>query len=159
MKLYLVQHGDAVFKEQNPERPLSDKGRRDVERMASFLARARVKAGRVVHSGKRRAMETAVILARVLGPGALTEQADGINPDDVTDTIAAAAAQWRTQGAADVMVVTHMPFAAKALARLAGTSESAFAAAFKPGTVACLESTPEGGWTLAWMVRPELLGS
>ncbi len=29
--------------------------------------------------------------------------------------------------------------------------------AFQPGTLACLEKDPDGGWALAWMLRPELL--
>ena len=41
MHLYLVQHGLAQPKDENPERPLSDRGRTDVGRMASFLARTR----------------------------------------------------------------------------------------------------------------------
>ena len=33
MKLYLVQHGDALTKESDPDRPLSDRGRADVTEM------------------------------------------------------------------------------------------------------------------------------
>ncbi len=49
MKLYLVQHAEAVPAEDNPDRPLSDKGRTDVQRVASFLARS-VRVGRIIHS-------------------------------------------------------------------------------------------------------------
>ena len=39
MRVYLVQHGDAVPKEVDPDRPLSDTGRQDIERLAKFLNR------------------------------------------------------------------------------------------------------------------------
>ncbi len=29
---------------------------------------------------------------------------------------------------------------------------------FQPGSIACLESDPAGGWEIVWMLRPELLG-
>ena len=38
MYLYLVQHGAAVSKEIDPERPLSQEGRAEVRKVASYLA-------------------------------------------------------------------------------------------------------------------------
>ena len=38
MRLWIVQHGDALAKGVDPNRPLSEKGRSDVERLASHLA-------------------------------------------------------------------------------------------------------------------------
>jgi phosphohistidine phosphatase len=61
-------------KDEDPKRPLSDSGREDVKRVASFLARSGVSAGRVLHSGKLRALETALLLADVLGPGKVVEE-------------------------------------------------------------------------------------
>ena len=43
MKLYLVQHGQAVSKEEDPERPLSEQGREDVRRVATRLGEAGVR--------------------------------------------------------------------------------------------------------------------
>ena len=34
MELYLIQHGQAMTKEQNPDRPLSEEGRAAVRRTA-----------------------------------------------------------------------------------------------------------------------------
>ena len=55
MKLYLTQHGLAVAKDVDPERPLSEQGRRDVRRLVDFLADAGVRVKQVLHSGKTRA--------------------------------------------------------------------------------------------------------
>ena len=62
MRLYLVQHGEPVPKEINPDRPLSDKGRHDVEKVGRFLQQAGVAMGVIVHSGKTRAAQTAGLL-------------------------------------------------------------------------------------------------
>ncbi len=61
------------------------------------------------------------------------------------------------------MVVGHLPFMGRLAAYLVAGSEDAVVAAFQPGTVVCLERADGdedggGGWALAWMVRPELLG-
>ncbi len=146
--------------EDNPDRPLSDKGRSDVQRVASFLARS-VRVGRIVHSPKTRARDTAVLLAQALGPGGVVEEVpSGLAPNDATDALAGAIAGWSE----DAIVVGHLPFMDRLASRLVAGSEGANVAAFQPGTVVCLESAAgdedgdDGGWTLAWMVRPELLG-
>ena len=55
MRLYLVQHGDAVPEQLDPERPLSAAGRREVEAVARLLASTGARTVRVAHSGKLRA--------------------------------------------------------------------------------------------------------
>ena len=55
MKLYLVQHGEACAKEVDAERPLTDQGKRDIDRLAAFLKQAGIQVSRVIHSGKLRA--------------------------------------------------------------------------------------------------------
>ncbi len=160
MKLYLVQHGEAVPAEDDPDRPLSDNGRTDVRRVASVRAGS-VRVARIIHSPKMRARDTAVLLAQVLGPGGVVEEAtSGLAPNDATDALARAIAGWSD----DAMVVGHLPFMGRLAAYLVAGSEDADVAAFRPGTVVCLERADGGedggggGWTLAWMVRPERLG-
>ncbi len=88
----------------------------------------------------------------------MEEAASGLAPNDATDALAGAIAGWSD----DTMVVGHLPFLGRLASRLVAGSEEANVAAFQPGTVACLERADDGedggGWTLAWMVRPELLG-
>ncbi len=156
MRIYLVQHGAAVPKDEDPARPLSASGRNDVKRMASFLGRSRVSVARVIHSGKRRALETALLLAEVVGPGSMVEEvAAGLEPDDATDRLAEAIEQWTE----DTVVVGHMPFMGRMVARLAAGGDEAPIVHYTPGTVVCLERGGNGGgWTIVWMLRPELLG-
>jgi phosphohistidine phosphatase len=149
MKLYLVQHGEALAKEVDADRPLSPRGEAEVGRLAQFLD-ARMVPVRVLHSGKTRARQTAEILAAVLGGEVAAT--DGIAPND-------AVAAWVAglDGlAGDTMVVGHLPFMARAVSQLLTGGEDPLVA-FRPGGMVCLEQGDEG-WTLAWMLRPELLG-
>ena len=156
MHIYLVQHGAAVPKDENPKKPLSDNGREDVKRIASFLARSHLSAARVVHSGKLRALETALLLAEVLGPGHLVEEAaSGLAPNDSTDDFFKAIDGWTE----DTIIVGHLPFMSRMAARLVTGDEDETVVHFKPGSVACLERGENGGgWTVQWFIRPELLG-
>lgn len=156
MKLYLVRHGTAAPMEENPDQPLTEKGRQDIQRLAVFMMRSGVNVARVIHSGKKRAEETAVLLADVVGPGKVVEEAEsGLGPNDSTDLLATAAATLIE----DTMVVGHQPFMGRMVARLLAGVEDAIGVAFEPGTVVCLERSDNGGgWHLNWMAGPRLLG-
>ena len=152
MKLYLVQHGEAVSKAENPERPLSVQGESDISRLAAFLA-GDIQVSRVIHSGRERAIQTARILAADLASGAKVEAVDGINPKDATGPFA----RDILKIGEDTLVVGHLPFMAKLTNRLVTGSEDTAVAAFRPGTVVCLESVEPGDWQIQWMLRAELL--
>ncbi|UCE60023.1 MAG: phosphohistidine phosphatase SixA [Phycisphaerales bacterium] len=154
MRLYLVQHGDAVAKDVDPDRPLSEKGRADVERIAAFLSRAGVIVSELQHSGKTRAQQTAELLASAIGTGASCRSIAGIAPLDPVADFARIARDL----ASDTMVVGHLPFMGKLVSCLVLDDESTPCVAFQPGTVVCLERADGGDWSVAWMIRPELLG-
>ncbi len=171
MRLYLVRHGDAATPDENPKRPLSAKGRREIERMASFLARGRVKPARFINSGKLRAMETAAIFAKTLNPGAVMEEGTSLQPHDPVGGLVEAANAWAADadnyssaadaentGNGDVMVVGHLPFMARALSDLVGAGAGAEFADFSTGAVACLEPDAGTRWRLIWFLSPALLG-
>lgn len=153
MKLYLVQHGTACAKEDNPERPLSDVGRADVERLAAFLEQAGVRVGRVIHSGKLRAEQTAQCLAAAVAPGVAIESSGIINPNDNPKAFDWQSGSWDH----DTLVVGHLPFMAKLVAHLVVGDENRPVAAFQPGSMVCLEREDGSDWQINWMIRPELL--
>ena len=148
MKLYLVQHADAVSKDTHPLRPLSERGLKDVAKMAAFLRGAEISVGRVVHSGKLRAEETANALAKTVWidntPGAM----DGIDPSDSTDALYGAA----QASDVDLMVVGHMPFMGAMASRCLKGGD----VLYEPGSVLCLERKGDG-WVLDWFVKPGML--
>ena len=84
MKLYLVQHGLAVDKATDADRPLSDIGVEEVEAMASWLYKTDTSIAQIYHSGKTRAQQTACIFSSKLSDTPV-EAIEGIQPnDDVT---------------------------------------------------------------------------
>ena len=155
MRIYLVQHGDAMAKDVDPERPLSEAGQHDVNHIAAFLADAGVRVARILHSGKRRAEQTAQILGQRLGHGGATAASAGLDPNDATDTIALKLADWSQ----DTMLVGHLPYMAMLAGRLVTCRDDPGVVAFTPGTVLCLERTGEGRFAIVWMLPPELVAS
>lgn len=154
MRLYLVQHGEALAKEVDSDRPLSDRGQRDIDRLARFLANCGVRVARVWHSGKTRARQTAELLAAAVAPGMKTGPRAGLAPNDPTEGFAETLATWRE----DAMVVGHLPFMARLVTRLVTKSDGGTTVAYLPGSLVCLERGEDGAWAIAWMLRPELMG-
>ena len=155
MKLYLVQHGDALPKDVDPERGLSDKGKKDVTHMADLLARGHVQVNRIFHSGKKRAEQTALLLQNCLAPGGEFAQVDGMAPLDPVNTLVTEIDAWQE----NTMLVGHLPFMAKIVSHLVTGNENSTLVNFQPGSVVCLERNESGDWIIVWMVRPELVRS
>lgn len=63
-RLYLVRHGEAKPKDEDPERGLTDVGRADVSGMAAWAAAADIQVDEIRHSGKLRAQQTASALEK-----------------------------------------------------------------------------------------------
>lgn len=153
MKVYLVQHGEAESKEVNPQRPLTEQGMSDVQRIAGALKQAGVEVKRIIHSGKLRARQTAEILAIELAPELPLETSDLINPNDNPGGFDLQNNSCNT----DTMIVGHLPFMAKLVSRLVTGDDDVTPVAYQPGSVVCLELTADNNWHINWMLRPELL--
>lgn len=151
MKLYLVQHGAAVGKDIDPERPLSEQGVHDVKAIAGVLRNAGIRVERIWHSGKRRAEQTAAILARAVARAAAVEPVDGISPNDPVAVFAEDADVWQQ----DTLVVGHLPFMAQLVSLLTTGDTEQAVVSYSPGSVVCLERR-DTNWTVCWMLRPEL---
>ncbi len=153
MKLYLVQHGEALTKEVDAERPLSEKGKADIDRLAKFLVQVGIRVERMIHSGKLRAQQTAERLAASIAPELELEASGLINPND-----SPRAFDWQSESwDRDTLIVGHLPFMAKLTSHLLVDDEDRLVTAFQPGSLICLEHNANNQWQLNWMVRPELL--
>ena len=152
--LYLVQHGEAVTKDVDPDRPLSNDGKDAVTRMTRFLSNAGINIDRVLHSGKTRAKQTAEILAKSIAESGLTEAISGINPNDPVEEFVNYIERLNTP----TMVVGHLPFMAKLVSRLLINSDELALVDYQPGSVVCLSNDENSKWIINWMVRPELTG-
>jgi phosphohistidine phosphatase len=152
MKLYLVQHGKAVPEEVDRERPLTEEGRREVEKVASFVKKLDLSVDYLWHSGKKRAAQTAQILAEVVKVRKGSRAREGLAPNDDVGAI-----REELAASGDVLIVGHLPFLSKLASLLLTGSESAGAVAFKNGGIVCLSLSDEKRWQLEWAVTPELL--
>ena len=154
MKLYLVQHGNALSKEQDPQRPLSEKGTKDVSKVAEFLKGLDISIEALWHSGKARAAQTARILGNALGKGDGLEQHEGLAPNDDVQNVV----REISSAGADIMIVGHLPFLSKLTSLLLVGDESADIVQFKQAGIVCLEED-DAKWRLSWFLTPQLLDS
>jgi len=156
MRLYLVQHGEAKTKEQDPDRPLTARGESSVDRIAVLVKAAGICVGAVWHSGKTRAAQTAEILRSSLASTEGIVVHDGLEPNDPIEPV-----QRELAGvSADIMIVGHLPFLSKLVSALLIGDETIELVAFQNGGVVCLERGEEKGrWRLSWAVVPDLFGA
>ncbi len=151
MRMWLIQHGKAFSKEEDPDRPLTAAGRDDVARTAARLGALAARPTAVWHSGKTRARETAQIVARALGVADTEphpELAPLADPSWLVDQIAA-----RSE---DLAVCGHLPHLARVTSRLVAGRDEPSVARFHQGGVVCLERTEGGGFELVVAVPPDV---
>ena len=153
MKLYLVQHAKAAPEQVDPERSLTEQGCRDIQKVAAFIKSLSLCVDCLWHSGKKRAVQTAEILARVIKVNKTLTTHDGLGPnDDVTVLRNELASALQ-----DVMIVGHLPFLGKLTSLLLTGSESADTVAFSNGGIVCLSCSDNNQWRIDWIIVPELL--
>ena len=153
MNVYLVRHGEAVSSEIDRQRPLSDQGRADVRKIASFIRPLKVCVERIWHSGKPRAAQTAEILAGAVATEKGCSAREGLMPNDDVTTIADELEAYDT----DLMIVGHLPFLWNLTSLLVAGRGTADVVAFSAGAMACLERRDHGTWQINWMIAPEFL--
>lgn len=152
MRVYLMQHGEAVDKLVNPDRPLSAQGRRDVDRVAEFAAAAGVRVQEVWCSNKTRSRETAELLAARLG--GVARERGGLGPgDDVPDVLT-----WIACADSDVAIAGHLPHLSLLAAAMLHTKGKREPIAFQRAGIVAFERDGDGAYRVCWMVVPELLG-
>ncbi len=153
MFLYLVQHGEAKREEEDPARPLSDKGIEDVKRVASFASRLEITVEEVLHSGKLRARQTAEILADYLKVTKGVSESVGLAPlDDPTFW----AEKLKTKENS-LVLAGHLPNLGWLSSLLLSGDKEKNIIAFKMGGIVCLRRDDAGKWSLQWMITPEIL--
>ena len=149
--IYLVQHGEAKSKAEDPERSLTEKGRRDVEKVAVWAAQTGLRIERIRHSGKRRAAETAEIFAEKLNLKKNVVAISGIAPNDDVEPVA----NSLEQESHSIMIVGHLPFLNRLTSRLlVGNSEQTVVRFLNGGLVGL--SYDSGNWSVALLVPGDL---
>ncbi len=153
MRVYLVRHGNARSKQEDPERHLSPQGREQVCKVAEFLKPLGLRVGSIWHSTKTRAGETAAILSAAVDAAEGLVERDDLAPNHDINPVR----RDIDQAGEDLMVVGHLPFLDHLASRLLAGSDAAEAVKFAEVAVACLEGDTSAGRRLVWMVTPNLL--
>jgi len=150
MTLYLVQHGDALDKAQDPGRPLSQRGVSDTRRIGTVAAGYGVRPAQILHSGKTRARQTAAILAELLQPPGGVQASPGLGPRDEVSALV-----HRLDELADAMIVGHLPFLARLASLLVAGDADCPVFAFQNGGIVCL-CRDGSGWVIRWALMPQV---
>ena len=150
MAFYIVQHGLSLPKDQDPEKGLAPEGIEEVRRIAGVARDYGVKVERIVHSGKKRALQTAEIVANILNPkGGITE-IDGIKP---LDDVAGFASQVDFQ--ANTLVVGHLPFLERLTSFLITGQQAPLVFKLQNGGILCLDRIEnQDAPAIKWALMP-----
>jgi phosphohistidine phosphatase len=154
MKLYVVRHAQAADEEDDSERHLTRKGRKDARALGKTLAKQKVRVTRIWHSGIPRAVETAEEIARFLSGRPRLTKRPGLAPPESPAKIAKSLATLR----GDVMIVDHEPFLGKLVSQLVLSRSSPVVVHLRKPSIVCLERGEEddgdddSGWLIGWML-------
>jgi phosphohistidine phosphatase len=151
MSLYLVQHGKNLPKEEDPEQSLSSQGRSDAERMAEVARNYSVQVDQILHSEKKRARETAEIIAKYLDPELGVQEAEGLKALDEVQPWAEKVKDLQSS-----MLVGHLPFMQKLLAYLVAGDEQNKILQFQNAGIVCLDQEENGTWYIKWTLMPNI---
>jgi len=149
MALYLVRHGECVPEKINPDCPLSDRGLIEVKRMAELAAGKEIELTKIFHSGKKRALQTAIILKEYLKPNFGLAETIGLNPNDnIFYTLSL------IEKAENIMIVSHLPFLEKLVSYLVTGNEEKPVVQFSTAGIVCLDKDDKGKWGIKWTLMP-----
>jgi len=150
MHLYLVQHGESLPKDIDPERKLSEIGIKETEEVAKFLSRVNISINKIFHSGKTRARMTAEIFGKYLNVSDIIET-DGLSPLDNPKIWLSRLSEYEE----DIMLVGHLPHLAKLTALILNVDREVVK--FRYSGVLCLYKEESGRWIIMWYITPDLI--
>ena len=145
-----MRHGEALSPQVDPERGLSENGKQKIELVASQLKKEGINFKQIIHSKKKRARETAEIMARITSPNIKPLAHQHISPNDDPEFILTELNSWDE----DTLVASHLPFVPNLITALTGQDAYLTNISFETGTVVCLENNDNGAWSIKWSTSP-----
>jgi phosphohistidine phosphatase len=150
MKLYLVQHGKAKSKEEEPQRGLNKDGIAETIQTASFMYSTGPAPVEILYSDKYRARQTAELFAEKLINKLGTREHRELKPDSPVNPIL----NEIEDSDHDILIVGHLPFLPRLLSHLLLSDENSCPVQFRNSGVVCLNR--EGPyWQIQWIIHPE----
>ncbi|MDT8281326.1 MAG: phosphohistidine phosphatase SixA [Gammaproteobacteria bacterium] len=147
--IYFAQHGLAVDKNENPERPLSETGIQQTGSVADRLSISSIPVSKIFHSGKQRAAQTAEIFASALAVSTVSIT-NHLSPNDDVTLLA------NNLNENNALYVGHLPHLEKLVAYLVTGNKNGNIIKFKNSAVACLEKNDKN-YQLKWYLTPDEL--
>ena len=156
MKVYLIHHATAFKSEEDPDRHLTELGRKQADQLGARFVAAGTNPIRILHSDKQWVRETAERIAAVMG--ASDRLAVAGYPIDTNDDVGPLIAEIEA-ASGDMMMVGHVAYLRRAAAKLVTGDDSMQVISFKPdfGTAFCLEKE-DGDWIVRFGWRQEHAG-
>lgn len=150
MALYIVQHGVSLPKDVDSERGLSDDGRAEATRIAGVAKVYGITVASIVHSGKKRARQTAEIMAAYLNPPQGIRASSGMDPNDDVEP-------WvkTLDSAANQMLIGHLPFLERLISCLITGKPEPMVFKLQNGGIVCLDKH-SGAWVIRWALMPHI---
>jgi phosphohistidine phosphatase len=150
MALFLVQHGKSMPKEKDPDQGLSKEGLTETQAMAEMAVENNIQVMRIIHSGKKRALQTAEIFMKALEPEAGIIKGAGLAPLDDVSVFAST-----LDNSENVMVVGHLPFMEKLVSHLVNGSLERPVVKFQNSGIICLDTEDASEpWFIRWAYYP-----
>ncbi len=154
MKLYCVRHGEANAATTDSECGLTEKGLRDITKVGRFLSAYPLHIDHIMHSPKKRAIQTATILSENIHPDKPLEESHLLKPESDVQELVSMINTWDQ----DTMLVSHLPFIAQLVSALVvGDQEHFPIVNFVPGTIVCLNHYEQKRWVINWLLYPDLV--
>ena len=153
MEIYLIQHGEAKSKEEDPERPLSDLGSANIKKTAAFFKKLDKKIDAIWHSGLKRAEQTAEILADSLGLDSPLKKYKGLTPNDDISIIKKDIESANLQA---IALVGHLPHLSRLASDLLTDDEDQPIIQFKNAGIVSLSQENED-WIIRWIITPDII--
>jgi len=152
MTLYLVQHGQSLPKDVDPDQGLSETGVAETERITGVARDYQINIGHILHSVKTRARKTADIFASTLNPSGGVKEVEGLKP---MDDVAAFAADLSPD--TNTMLVGHLPFMERMTSYLVTGSIDQPVFEFQNSGIVCLDQDPDTkAWIIIWTLMPHI---
>lgn len=152
--IFLVQHGEAIDKKENPLRPLTDMGRETISRMGNFLSSRSYKIDVIWHSPKLRARETAEILHSCLKLKNSLYEYKELEPEEPVRKTVKLLQNSEEQ---NIMLVGHLPHLSNLAGLLLTGDEKQEIIAFEKGCILCLNYQDVGICVVRWLLIPSLV--
>jgi len=155
--LYLVQHANALSKEESPQRPLSPPGEKDIWQVAEKLYQSeQVEIAQIWHSTKLRTKQTAQIIKETLELDVPLIEKDCLSPKDEVEPILKEIKGMQQS----VMIVGHLPYLKYLASTLINGNLTSEPVSFQQGGIVCLEQLESNSkesslkWKMRWIQNP-----